>query len=227
MKINNNILIVGAGLLAGLLVGGLLIHYRIFSARQPAERIRETSNALPGAEPPHVRGGDTAPVTLEEFGDFECPPCAAFHPELKKIEAEYGARLRVIFRHMPLDMGASRDTFILQSFGPATVFNNHILRSKLNYQFTRELFLRAILDYNAVLANPSLVSLERDKNFRADLLLTYLLNPGTALYLGYTDGYENIVLVPSLQPASQRGSGFPNTSTGRQFFVKVSYLLRY
>lgn len=104
MKINSNILIVGAGLLAGLVVGGLLIHYRVFSARQPAEKIRETAGALPGAEPPHVRGEMNAPVTLEEFGDFECPPCAAFHPELKKIEAEYGARLRVIFRHMPLEI---------------------------------------------------------------------------------------------------------------------------
>lgn len=56
----------------------------------------------PGAQPPHERGLASAPATIEEFGDFQCPPCASLHPELKKIEAEYGPRLRVVFRHLPL-----------------------------------------------------------------------------------------------------------------------------
>jgi protein-disulfide isomerase len=55
-----------------------------------------------GAEPPHVHGPESAPVTLEEFGDFECPPCGLLHPELKEIEKEFGDRLRVIFREFPL-----------------------------------------------------------------------------------------------------------------------------
>jgi protein-disulfide isomerase len=55
-----------------------------------------------GAEPPHIRGNPNAPVTLEEFGDFQCPSCGAYYPELKKIEAEFGDRLRVIFRENPL-----------------------------------------------------------------------------------------------------------------------------
>jgi len=55
-----------------------------------------------GAEPPHIRGNPSAPVTLEEFGDFQCPSCGAYYPELKKIEAEFGDRLRVIFRENPL-----------------------------------------------------------------------------------------------------------------------------
>jgi hypothetical protein len=107
-----------------------------------------------------------------------------------------------------------------------SIFNNHILRSKLNYQFTRELSLRAIFDYSAVLPNPSLVNLERSKRFTADLLVTYLLNPGTALYVGYTDNYENLELDASL-PSGLRRIGDPTTSTGRQFFVKMSYLFRF
>ena len=55
-----------------------------------------------GAEPPHIRGNPNAPVTLEEFGDFQCPSCGSYYPELKKIEAEFGDRLRVIFRENPL-----------------------------------------------------------------------------------------------------------------------------
>ena len=60
------------------------------------------ASPAPGAEPPHVRGSEKATVTLEEFGDFECPSCGLFYPVLKTIEGEYGARLRVIFRELPL-----------------------------------------------------------------------------------------------------------------------------
>jgi protein-disulfide isomerase len=60
------------------------------------------TNIEPGAEPAHIRGGANAKVTLEEFGDFECPPCGALYPLLKLLEAEYGVRLKVIFREFPL-----------------------------------------------------------------------------------------------------------------------------
>lgn len=56
----------------------------------------------PGADPPHVLGGKNAPVTLEEFGDFQCPACGALFRELKRIESEYGDKLRVIFRDYPI-----------------------------------------------------------------------------------------------------------------------------
>ena len=55
-----------------------------------------------GAVPPHSVGPDDAPVTLEEFGDFQCPPCGLLHPVLKDMEKEFGSRLRVIFREYPL-----------------------------------------------------------------------------------------------------------------------------
>lgn len=55
-----------------------------------------------GAEPPHVLGNPNAPVTLEEFGDFECGACGSYFPELKKIEHEYGDKLKVVFRELPL-----------------------------------------------------------------------------------------------------------------------------
>ena len=55
-----------------------------------------------GAEPPHLRGNPNAPVTLEEFGDFQCPSCGTYEPELKKMKAEFGDKLKVIFRELPL-----------------------------------------------------------------------------------------------------------------------------
>jgi len=55
-----------------------------------------------GAEPPHLRGEANAPVLIEEFGDFQCPPCGALYPLMKKIEGEFSTRVRVVFREFPL-----------------------------------------------------------------------------------------------------------------------------
>lgn len=60
------------------------------------------SGPQPGADPPRTRGEASAPVTIEEFGDLQCPPCGALHPELMSLEKEYGPRLRLVFRHFPL-----------------------------------------------------------------------------------------------------------------------------
>jgi protein-disulfide isomerase len=64
--------------------------------------VSPTNQTEPGAEPPHALGDPNAPVTLEEFGDFECPPCGVLHPTLKKLAGEFGPRLRIIFREYPL-----------------------------------------------------------------------------------------------------------------------------
>src|SRR6266545_3541848 len=52
----------------------------------------------------HVRGNPDAPVTLEEYGDFQCPPCGMFAAFLQQLEKEYDSRLRVVFRNFPLEM---------------------------------------------------------------------------------------------------------------------------
>lgn len=57
-----------------------------------------------GATPQHVRGESNAPVTLEEFGDFQCPACATTATMLRGIEAAYGSRLRMVFWNFPLAM---------------------------------------------------------------------------------------------------------------------------
>jgi protein-disulfide isomerase len=66
----------------------------------PDKPIPAKANSTP--EQLHVRGGATARVTLEEYGDFQCQPCGRLFPVLTAAEHEYGNRLRVIFRHMPL-----------------------------------------------------------------------------------------------------------------------------
>jgi protein-disulfide isomerase len=54
----------------------------------------------------HTRGDVAAPVTLEEFGDFQCPSCATVSGIIGRLESEYGHSLRVIFREYPLTMHA-------------------------------------------------------------------------------------------------------------------------
>jgi protein-disulfide isomerase len=50
----------------------------------------------------HVRGAADALVTLEEFGDFQCPPCGALSGPLNELERDYGAKMRFVFRQFPL-----------------------------------------------------------------------------------------------------------------------------
>jgi protein-disulfide isomerase len=61
-------------------------------------------SAKSDAEAPHIRGNPDAPVTLEEYGDFQCPPCGMFSAFLGQLEKEYDSRLRVVFRNFPLAM---------------------------------------------------------------------------------------------------------------------------
>lgn len=62
----------------------------------------QTSPAKLGANPPYALGAMNAPVMIEEFGDFECPPCGALHPILKAMKAEFGPRLVIVFREFPM-----------------------------------------------------------------------------------------------------------------------------
>ena len=105
------------------------------------------------------------------------------------------------------------------------VLSERLLRAKVNYQFNRFVSLRAIVDYEAETGDTTLADVEDDKQWRADVLLTYLPNPGTAVYVGYTDSYRNLGLVGSPPEVARRRS--PDTSIGRQVFVKLSYLLRF
>jgi Na+/H+ antiporter NhaA len=50
----------------------------------------------------HVRGAEDAPVTLVEYGDFECPHCGQAEPVIRGLLREFGAELRFVFRHLPL-----------------------------------------------------------------------------------------------------------------------------
>ena len=88
----------------------------------------------------------------------------------------------------------------------AEIFSGYILRNRVNYQFTRELFLRMIVQYNNF-----------DKGLSLEPLLSYKLNPFTIFYLGATQQYLD------LDPET---GARDFTQTSRQFFMKFQYLVR-
>lgn len=89
--------IVGAVLL--ITAGGGLLLYRSKSGTP-----LKIATGKPGAEPSHIRGAANARVTLEEFGDFQCPPCGFLAATLLKVEHDYAESMRVVFREFPLAM---------------------------------------------------------------------------------------------------------------------------
>jgi hypothetical protein len=107
-----------------------------------------------------------------------------------------------------------------------TAVTNHIIRSKWNWQFTKEFSARVIVQYTGVLSNPLVSSLSPTKNFNADFLLTYFVRPGTAIYVGYNGNLQNLNrgLIPT-PTGLLTSEGYIND--GRQFFVKASYLFRF
>jgi hypothetical protein len=109
-----------------------------------------------------------------------------------------------------------------------SVFTNHIIRSEWNYQITRALSLRLIPQYTTVLSNPRFTSLPRSKQFNADFLITYLVHPNTAIYVGYNSDLQNLVspLDYDVNGNLLRTRG-RYLNDGRQFFVKLSYLFRF
>ena len=62
------------------------------------------ASTRPPTESVHIRGNSNAPVTLEEFGDFECPSCKNLATFLDQMVKDYHPRVRLIFRNFPLSM---------------------------------------------------------------------------------------------------------------------------
>ena len=111
-----------AGVLIIALAGGFFFYRSSQQPKSPTETFTQSSPpATPAAQQPgqsaptpvvqqapadyanaHARGGTNARATLEEYGDYQCPPCGALFYELKTIEKEYGNDMRFVFRHFPL-----------------------------------------------------------------------------------------------------------------------------
>lgn len=107
------------------------------------------------------------------------------------------------------------------------IFNNNIFRSRWTYQFTPHLSLRLIGQYSNVLPSEEYSSLDYAKTLTGDVLFTYLLHPGTALYVGYSNSLENFnrEAIEEAALLERTGTGLLSTAAGA--FVKFSYLYQF
>jgi protein-disulfide isomerase len=97
MRNYSPILIIAAVLVAALIGGAFLLK---------SYRAKDSFTAVPSSPSPTAEQARSLPanavVTLEEFGDYQCPPCGELHPTLKKLKQEFGPNLNFIFRNLPL-----------------------------------------------------------------------------------------------------------------------------
>jgi len=93
------LLIIGVVLVA-VVVGGILLLRGQKGDSLTAESSSQTQ-PKPGTEQQQTLPADVV-VTLEEFGDYQCPPCGALHPTLKKFKQDLGSNLNFVFRNLPL-----------------------------------------------------------------------------------------------------------------------------
>lgn len=143
----------------------------------------------------------------------------------RSLDGEAGFTLK------PIDKLQISNTYLLSRLttpGGANIFDLHVIRSKWNYQVNRQLSFRLIGQYSGLLANSAHTYLQPRKGINGDFLMTYLIHPGTALYLGYNSNLSNLdrslAYTPNGGLLSTR-NGFIND--GRQIFIKLSYLFRY
>ena len=61
-----------------------------------------SSLRIPVSDTDHAQGAPDAPVTLVEYGDYQCPHCAHAHPIVREVQERLGDRLRFVFRNFPL-----------------------------------------------------------------------------------------------------------------------------
>src|SRR5437763_6580493 len=90
------------GLVAAIAVGGGTVFYHKKLAANPPLKISKESGDT--KEAGHGLGPADAPLTLEEYGDFQCPPCSKLSEPINQLQKQ--RNLRVIFREFPLPMHA-------------------------------------------------------------------------------------------------------------------------
>ena len=59
--------------------------------------------AIPISAVDHSLGAEHSPVTVVEYGDFECPTCKQAAPAVKLVLERFGSRTRFVWRHFPVE----------------------------------------------------------------------------------------------------------------------------
>jgi protein-disulfide isomerase len=85
---------------------------KLYQPRLPQNSMAYNEDAvkltLPMDERDHIQGPNTAPVTLVEYGDYECPYCAQAYLIIKEVPEHLGNKLRFVFRNFPFTSARPR-----------------------------------------------------------------------------------------------------------------------
>jgi len=74
----------------------------MYLSRQSSGSLNGASGSLASSGGGHVRGNPAAPVTLVEFGDFQCPSCGYYHPIVAELVKRYPDKVKLEFHNYPL-----------------------------------------------------------------------------------------------------------------------------
>lgn len=88
----------------GFIIGitALLFGLAKLGATQPAG-VAGNALTVPVSAADWSQGSTTAPHTLVEYSDFQCPSCATIEPLLKQLVKDHGQQVRLVYRHFPLE----------------------------------------------------------------------------------------------------------------------------
>lgn len=80
----------------------LLVGVFIIANRSSTSNVDKVENPQEITANDHSEGPANAKVTIIEYGDFQCPACAATYPNVAQLRTEYADKVRFVFRHFPL-----------------------------------------------------------------------------------------------------------------------------
>ena len=86
-----------------VMVGGILILAKTVGSNQSQQQQQQAQAELVRDDSARL-GPEDAKVTIVEFGDYQCPACAATAPILSRIQSEQSTDVALVFRHFPLPM---------------------------------------------------------------------------------------------------------------------------
>lgn len=97
-----------------------------------------------------IFGPENAPVTIVEYSDFECPYCTRGYQTIKEVMKEYGDKVRIVYKHLPLDfhplaMPAAQyyEAIALQDKSKAQKFHDMIFENQNELKSKKEAFLES------------------------------------------------------------------------------------
>ena len=128
------------------------------SFRLAARLLGEGTSSLPmWLDPPvdivhdHIRGPKNAPLTLVEYGDFECPFCGAATNVVRELRERFGNQLRYVFRHLPLEDIHPHAVMAAEAAEAAGAQGRFWLMHDMLFEHHDELELEDLLGYAAKL----------------------------------------------------------------------------